>query len=79
MRLKFELHNYGIIIGNRTTMEDLERTVILEVTQEHQKDLQKYILKDVKEISAIDQDKDSTEREGNTNKGGAYGNLIDLE
>jgi len=60
-------------------MEDLERTVILEVTQEHQKDLQKYILKDVKEISAIDQDKDSTEREGNTNKGGAYGNLIDLE
>lgn len=59
-------------------MEAVEKTIILQVTQEHQKGLQNYILKNVKEIRAIEQDKESIEGEDNTNRG-AYGNLIDLE
>ena len=53
-------------------MEGVERATISEVTQEHQRDLQTYILKDVKELP--------TENEGrDMNRAGAYGNLIDLE
>ena len=64
-------------------MEALERKVILEVKQAHDKELQKHILTDIKEVRTDrgnqpiaspteNEDKDS-------NKAGAYGNLIDLE
>ena len=55
------------------TMKDVEKTVILEVTQEHYKDLQNYILKDIKEKEPIEHE------DRYVNRAGAYGNLIDLE
>ena len=50
----------------------MERAVILEVTQEHHKDLQNYLLSDIKEVGRVE---DKT----NLTRAGAYGNLIDLE
>ena len=66
-------------------MEALERGVTLEVTREHQKDLQKYVLTNIKEICrptcrGKDTAVRSTENEDkDSNRAGAYGNLIDLE
>ena len=64
-------------------MEVSERAVISEVTREHYKDLQKYILKDIKEV-CTDRKKEPTARsteyeDKNSSRAGAYGNLIDLE
>ena len=59
-------------------MEAAERAVILEVTREHHKDVQKYTLTDVKEAST-GRDKEPTARSNEDKVAGAYGNLIDLE
>ena len=59
-------------------MEAAEKAVILEVTREHHKDVQKYTLTDVKEVST-GRDKEPTARSNEDKAVGAYGNVIDLE
>ena len=60
-------------------MEAVERAVISQVSREHHKDLEKYILRDVKEACLSRGEKTTRSEDKDSNRAGAYGKLIDLE
>ena len=64
-------------------MEAIDRDVIFKVKEAHDKELQKHILTDIKEVCTGQGNKSTarpTENEDkDLNRAGAYGNLIDLE